>query len=90
MLLRLHLFCFSVISVINDVGQWYETFPITADYPIYIFDPTASSTEYVRIMMIFQALGLWDNHLIEIDVSVFKVFPNLQKLDLVGLKESDG
>lgn len=71
----------------------YETFPITADYPVYIFDPTASSTEYVRIMMNFQALGLWDNHLIEgneIDTSVFNVFPNLQKLDLVGLKKSAG
>lgn len=59
--------------------------------PFYIFDPTADTYEWMCMYVSYAHVGLLDNRLLEtneIDTDIFKVFPNLTDLKIVGLNET--
>ena len=65
-------------------------FPGCGDYPYYVFDPTASTAEWMRAYIIYAHAGLLTNRIIDtdkIDPAMFEVFPNLTDLKITGLTE---
>lgn len=66
-------------------------FPGCDEYPCYIFDPTANRAELMRIYVHMGQAGLLDNRILSegtIDPDIFKVFPNLTDLHIVGIPQA--
>lgn len=81
-------------SLLNSERQKREiliAFPGCDEYPYYIFDPTASRAEWMRMYVRMGHVGLLDNRILEegtIDPDIFKVFPNLTDLHIVGIPQA--
>ena len=68
-----------------------EAFPGCDEYPYYVFDPTASTAELMRMYVRMGHVGLLENRILEngtIDPDIFKVFPNLTDLHIVGILQA--
>lgn len=58
-------------------------YPITAEYPIAVFDPNASEREYISVLGFFAEAGLLDDNFVQnntIDVNYLNILPNLKNV----------